>query len=47
DLRFDDMASTLRKQVPKLMAKTGASSVEFKVVIKGGKAVLKAMPKTE
>lgn len=45
DLRFEDMAATLRKQVPRLMAKTGATSVEFKVVIRGGKAVLKALPK--
>ncbi len=46
DLRFEDMATTLRRQVPKLIEKTGAREVEFKVVIKGGKAVLKALPKT-
>lgn len=45
DLRFEDMATTLRKQVPNLLQKSGARSVEFKVVIRGGKAVLKAMPK--
>ncbi|MEQ9496862.1 MAG: MXAN_5187 C-terminal domain-containing protein [Deltaproteobacteria bacterium] len=45
DLRFEDMAAALRKQVPKLMKDTGAKSVEFKVVIRGGRAVLKALPK--
>ncbi|MBK8013269.1 MAG: hypothetical protein IPK13_18185 [Deltaproteobacteria bacterium] len=45
DLRFEDMAAALRKQVPKLMKETGASSVEFKVVIREGRAVLKALPK--
>ena len=47
DLRFDDMASELRKQVPRLMNKTGAHSVEFKVVIRSGKAVLKALPRID
>jgi len=46
DLKFDEMASSLRKQVPKLMQSTGAKAIEFKVVIKGGHAVLKAVPKT-
>lgn len=47
DLRYDDMAASLRKQVPRLMQQTGAGSVEFKVVIRKGKAVLKALPKNE
>ena len=47
DLRYEDMAASLRKQVPKLMAKTGAAEVEFKVVIRSGHAVLKALPKGE
>jgi hypothetical protein len=47
DVRYEDMASTLRKQVPQLMNRTGAKSVEFKVVIRGGKAVLKALPRHE
>lgn len=46
DLQFDEMASALRKQVPRLIKKTGAGSVEFKVVIKSGKAVLKALPRS-
>ena len=40
-----ELAAALRKQVPKLINNTGAKSVEFKVVIRGGKAVLKALPK--
>jgi hypothetical protein len=47
DLRFEDMAASLKKQVPKLLQSTGAKSVEFKVVIKQGRAVLKAVPKNE
>lgn len=45
DLRYEDMAAALRKQVPKLIKDTGAKSVEFKVVIRSGRAVLKALPK--
>lgn len=47
DLRYEDMAAALRKQVPKLIKETGAKSVEFKVVIRSGRAVLKALPKHE
>jgi hypothetical protein len=47
DLRYEEMAATLKKQVPSLMKTTGAQSIEFKVVIKSGKAVLKAIPKKE
>jgi hypothetical protein len=46
DLRYEDMAAALRKQVPKLLQTTGAKAVEFKVVIRSGRAVLKALPKT-
>ena len=45
DLRYEDMAAALRKQVPKLIKSTGAKSVEFKVVIRKGQAILKALPK--
>ncbi len=45
NVRYEDLAASLRKQVPKLIQKTGASTVEFKVVIRKGKAVLKALPK--
>ncbi len=39
------VADTLKKQVPELMKQHQAKSVEFKVVIKDGKAVLRALPK--
>lgn len=44
-LSLDTLASTLRKQVPDLMKQHNAKSVEFKVVIKDGKAILRALPK--
>ena len=44
-LSLDGLAQTLRKQVPALMKQHNAKSVEFKVVIKDGKAILRALPK--
>ncbi len=44
-LSLDTMAASLRKQVPELLKQHKAKSVEFKVVIKDGKAVLRAIPK--
>jgi hypothetical protein len=44
-LSYDAVAATLRKQVPDLLKQHKAQSVEFKVVIKDGKAVLRALPK--
>ncbi|MFY0583280.1 MXAN_5187 C-terminal domain-containing protein [Cystobacter fuscus] len=44
-MSYDSVAASLRKQVPELMKQHKASAVEFKVVIKDGKAVLKAVPK--
>ncbi len=41
----DAIASSLRKQVPNIMKRYKCKSVEFKVVIKKGKAILKAVPK--
>ncbi|MBI2373153.1 MAG: hypothetical protein HYV07_04065 [Deltaproteobacteria bacterium] len=46
DIKMEEMAATLRKQVPKLLKSTGAKAVEFKVVIKDGKAILKAVPRS-
>jgi hypothetical protein len=43
---YEALARTVAKQVPELMTKFGARSVEFKVVVKDGKALLKAVPKT-
>jgi len=45
-LTFDSMAARIRSQVPELMQKHKAKNIEFKVVIKGGKAILKAIPQT-
>jgi hypothetical protein len=44
-LTFESVAANLRKQVPELMKKHNASGVDFKVVIKDGKAILRAVPK--
>jgi hypothetical protein len=44
-LSYDSVASTLKKQVPELLKKHNARDVDFKVIIKDGKAVLKAVPK--
>ncbi len=43
-ISFESVASRIRAQVPQLMEKHKAKNIEFKVVIKGGKAVLKAIP---
>jgi hypothetical protein len=45
-MSFDSVASKIRAQVPELMQKHKAKNIEFKVVIKGGKAILKAVPHT-
>lgn len=45
-MSYEQVAGSLRKQVPELMQRAGATSVEFKVVIKDGKAILRAIPKT-
>lgn len=42
---LDSVSAQLKKQVPELMKQHQARSVEFKVVIKDGKAVLRALPK--
>lgn len=44
-LTLDSVAASLKKQVPALMRQHNAKSVEFKVVIKDGKALLRALPK--
>lgn len=44
-LSLESVATTLRSQVPSLMKQHNAKTVEFKVVIKDGKAVLRALPK--
>jgi hypothetical protein len=44
-MSYESVAENLRKQVPELLKQNNAKAVEFKVVIKDGKAVLKAVPK--
>ncbi len=44
-LSYDAVANTVSKQIPELMTRFKAKSVEFKVEVKDGKAVLKAIPK--
>jgi hypothetical protein len=44
-MSFEQMAQTLRKQIPELMKKHNARSLELKILIKDGKAVLRATPK--
>ena len=44
-LSYEQVAANLRKQVPDLVKKAGAQGVEFKVIIKDGKAILRAVPK--
>ncbi len=44
-ISYDAVARTVSKQIPELMTRYKAKSVEFKVDVKDGKAVLKAIPK--
>jgi hypothetical protein len=41
----DALARSLSKQVPELLARFGARTVEFRVTVKDGKTVLKAVPR--
>lgn len=43
-LSYEVLARSVAKQVPELMSKYKARTVEFKVVIKEGRAILKAVP---
>ncbi len=45
NLSYDKLMSTLNKQAPKIMQQHRAKGVEFNVVVKGDKVVLKAKPK--
>jgi len=45
-ISYEAVARSVAKQIPELMTRYGAKSVDFKVVVKDGKAVLKAVPKT-
>jgi hypothetical protein len=43
-LSYESLAKTVAKQVPEIVSRYKARTVEFKVVIKEGRAVLKAVP---
>ena len=43
---YEALAKIVAKQVPELIAKYKAKTVEFKVVIKDGRAILKAVPRS-
>lgn len=45
ETNFDNLKAQLAKQVPLIKQQHGAKSVDFQVVVKDGKAVLKAIPK--
>lgn len=42
---YERLVSTLQKQIPLIQQKTGCSHVDFKIEIKDGKAILKAVTK--
>jgi hypothetical protein len=44
-ISYESVADSLRKQVPELLQRHGARDVEYKVLVKDGKAVLRAVPK--
>ncbi len=44
-LTYEAVAKTVAKQVPELMTRFKAKSVDFRVEVKDGRAVLKAVPK--
>ena len=43
-ISYESVASRIRQQVPQLLEKHKARNIEFKVVIRAGRAVLKAIP---
>ena len=45
NLTLDALRAQVAKQVPVIQAKHGCEKVDFKVVLKDGKAMLKAIPK--
>jgi len=45
-LTYESVSKTINQQMPELMKQHQAKAVDFKVVIKNGKATLKAVPRT-
>lgn len=46
-LTYEGLAASIKKQLPGLIQQHQAKSIDFKVVIREGKAVLRAVPKNE
>lgn len=44
-VRYEMLARTINRQLPKLRAQHGDREIEFQVVIKSGRTILKAIPK--
>jgi len=44
DVSYDKLLATLNKQAPAIMKEHGARAVDFQVVVRGDKVVLKAKP---
>jgi len=44
-LSFDAVAASLKRQVPELLERHNARDVEYRVFVKDGKAILRAVPK--
>jgi hypothetical protein len=44
-LSFDAVVASLKKQVPELLQRHNARDVEYRVFVKDGKAILRAVPK--
>jgi hypothetical protein len=45
EVRYEQILATVQKQGPKILEQSGARAVEFDVVLKDGKAILKATPR--
>jgi hypothetical protein len=45
EIKYDALVATVAKQTPQIMQKYGCKTVDFSVVLKDGKVVLKATPK--
>jgi hypothetical protein len=44
-LTYDSLAKSVQKQIPELMKRFKARSIDFRVEVKNGKAILKAIPR--
>lgn len=44
-ITFESLSATLRRQVPELLKRYDCKAIDFKVVIKDGKTLLKAVPR--